>query len=61
MISPLMASSKNVQVSQKRCLGTSIERFTGSSLNEQIISDCKPETRVHAFSFPGDFMPIPFP
>ena len=29
MISPLMVSSKNVKVSQKRCLGTSIESFTG--------------------------------
>ena len=37
MISPLMVSSKNVKVSQKRCLGTSIESFTGSSLSEQII------------------------
>ena len=26
-----MISSKNVKVSQKRCLGTSIESFTGSS------------------------------
>ena len=37
MISPLMVSSKNVKVSQKRCLGTSIESFTGSSLSEQIM------------------------
>ena len=33
-----MFSSKNVKVSQKRCLGTSIESFTGSSRSEQIIS-----------------------
>ena len=32
-----MVSSKNVKVSQKRCLGTSIESFTGSSPSEQII------------------------
>ena len=32
-----MVSSKNVKVSQKRCLGTSIESFTGSSQSEQII------------------------
>ena len=37
MIYPLMVSSKNVEVSQKRCLGTSIESFTGSSPSEQII------------------------
>ena len=37
MISPLMVSSKNVKVSQKRCLGTSIESFTGSSPSEQIV------------------------
>ena len=37
MISPLMVSSKNVKVSQKRCLGTSIESFTDSSLSEQIV------------------------
>ena len=37
MISPLMISSKNVKVSQKRCLGTSIESLTGSCLSEQII------------------------
>ena len=37
MISQLMVSSKNVKVSQKCCLGTSIESFTGSSLSEQII------------------------
>ena len=33
-----MVSSKNAKVSQKRCLGISIESFTGSSLSEQIIS-----------------------
>ena len=33
-----MVSSKNVTVSQKRCLGTSIESFTGFSLSERIIS-----------------------
>ena len=43
MISPLMVSSKNVKVSQKRCLGTSIESFTGSSPSEQIIGTCKEE------------------
>ena len=32
-----MVSRKNVKVSQKRCLGTSIESFTGSSPSEQII------------------------
>ena len=37
MISPLMVSSKNVKVSQKRRLGTAIESFTGSSPSEQII------------------------
>ena len=37
MISPLMVSSKNVNVSQKRCPGTSTENFTGSSPSEQII------------------------
>ena len=37
MISPLMVPSKNVKVSQKRCLGNSIESFTGSSPSEQII------------------------
>ena len=37
MISPLMVSSKNMKVSQKRCLGTSIESFTRSSPSEQII------------------------
>ena len=37
MISPLTVFSKNVKVSQKRCLGTSIESFTGSSPSEQII------------------------
>ena len=37
IISPLMVSSKNVKISQKRCLGTSIESLTGSSLSEQII------------------------
>ena len=36
MISLLMVSSKNVKVSQKRCLRTSIESFAGSSLSEQI-------------------------
>ena len=41
MISLLMVSSKNVKVSQKRCLGTSIESFTGSSLSEQIIEENK--------------------
>ena len=38
MISSLMVSSKNVKVSQKRCLGTSIESFTSSSLSEQIVN-----------------------
>ena len=32
-----MVSSKNVKVSQKRCLGTSIESFMVSSPSEQII------------------------
>ena len=32
-----MVSGKNLKVSQKRCLGTSIESFTGSSPSEQII------------------------
>ena len=32
-----MVSSKNVKVSQKRCPGTSIESFTGSSLSEENI------------------------
>ena len=36
-ISPLMVSIKHVKVSQKRCLGTSIESFAGSSPSEQII------------------------
>ena len=34
-----MVSSKNVKVSQKRCLGTSIESFTGASPSEQIVKD----------------------
>ena len=37
MISPLMVSSKNVKVSQERCLGTFMESFTASSLSEKII------------------------
>ena len=37
MISPLMVSSKNVKVSQKRCLETFIESFAGSFPSEQII------------------------
>ena len=37
MISPLIVSNKIVKVSQKRCLRSSIESFTGSSLGEQII------------------------
>ena len=41
MISPLMVYSKNVKVSQKRCLGTSIEGFIGSSPSEQIIAESK--------------------
>ena len=41
MISSLMVSSKNVKVSQKRCLGTSIESFTGSPPSEQIIVRAK--------------------
>ena len=32
-----MVSSKNVKVSQKRCLGTSTESFTSSAPSEQII------------------------
>ena len=32
-----MVSSKNMKVGQKRCLGTSIESFTGSSPSEQIM------------------------
>ena len=32
-----MVSSKNVKVSQKHCLRTSIQNFTGSSPSEQII------------------------
>ena len=32
MINPLIVSSKNVKIGQKRCLGTSVESFTGSSL-----------------------------
>ena len=32
-----MVSSKDVEVSQKRCLGTPIKSFTGSSPSEQII------------------------
>ena len=32
-----MVSDKNVKVSQKRCLGTSIESFTDPSPSEQII------------------------
>ena len=32
-----MVSSKNMKVSQKRCLGTSLESFTRSSPSEQII------------------------
>ena len=32
-----MVSSKNVKVSRKSCLGTSIESFTGSAPSEQII------------------------
>ena len=35
-----MVSSKNVKVSQKPCLGTSIKSFTGSSPGEQIIVKC---------------------
>ena len=41
MISPLMVSSKNVKVSQKRCLETFIESFTDLSLSEQIIKESK--------------------
>ena len=41
MISPLMVSSKNVKVNQKRCLGTSIESCTDSSPSEQIIGQNK--------------------
>ena len=37
MINQLIVSSNNVQVSQKRCTGTSIESFTSSSQSEQII------------------------
>ena len=37
MISPLMVSSKNVKVSQKYCLGNSIENVSCSSPSEQII------------------------
>ena len=37
MIRSLMVFIKNMKVSQKRCLETSIESFTGSSLSEQII------------------------
>ena len=37
MISPLMVSSKIVKVSQKRCLGSSIESFTSSSPSENLI------------------------
>ena len=33
-----MVCSKNMKVSQRRCLGTSIESFTGSSPSEQIES-----------------------
>ena len=32
-----MVSSKNVKLSQKRCIGTSIESSTSSSPREQII------------------------
>ena len=39
MVSPLMVSSKNVEVILKRCLGTSIEHFTGSSLSQHIIEN----------------------
>ena len=37
MISPLIVCSQKVKVSQKRCLGTSVESFTSSSPSEQII------------------------
>ena len=36
-----MVYSKNMKVNQKRCLGTSTESFTGSSLSEQIICQDK--------------------
>ena len=51
MISPLMVSSKNVKVAQKRCLGISIENFTGSSLSEQIIS-AKRKTSISVHVLP---------
>ena len=37
MIEPLMESSKIVKMSQKRCPGSSIERFASSSPSKQII------------------------
>ena len=51
-----MVFSKNVKVSQKRCLGSAIESFTGSSLSEQITTtssilvlyDPNRETKVNA-------------
>ena len=47
MMTPLMVSCKNVKVSQKRCLGTSIESFTGSSPSEQItVSQLKAAKRA---------------
>ena len=49
MISPLMISSRNVKVSQKRCLGTSIESFTGSSPSEQIIGKAIWNTKTMSY------------
>ena len=41
-----MVSSKNVTVSLKRCLGSSIESFTSSSPSEKIIVFSKDENGI---------------
>ena len=53
-----MISSKNVKVSEKLCIGTSIERFTSSSPSEQItvyggvpcIKVASDNSLIHAFA-----------
>ena len=47
-----MVSSKNVKVSKKRCLGTSIGSFTGSSPSERIIG-CEIWYQKDLWSYPA--------
>ena len=49
----MMVSSKNVKVSQKRCLGISIETFTSSSPNEEIINISRIISIENSVSFTG--------